>query len=103
MDDVEEGSLLGIKNYEEDLEEKVWLIKAQNPGTAQYDKLSQDLEQNQSADKKETSLKKLGHYIWHKLTNVFVTYFFLYSIVWPCVFGLRDVTFHAGQGGSQTP
>lgn len=39
VDNVEESSLLGIKNYEDDLKEKIWLIQAQNPGTAQYDKL----------------------------------------------------------------
>ena len=47
MDDEEEGSLLGVKNYKQDLKEKIGLVQAQNPGTAQDDELSDDLEQNQ--------------------------------------------------------
>lgn len=47
MDDEEEGALLGVQNYKEDLKEKVCLVETQNPGTAQYDKLSHNLEQNQ--------------------------------------------------------
>lgn len=47
VDNEEEGALLGVKNDEEDLEEEVGLVQAQNPGTAQYDKLGHNLEQNQ--------------------------------------------------------
>lgn len=50
MDDEEEGALLGIQNYKQDLKEKVCLVETQNPGTAQYDKLSHNLEQNQPAE-----------------------------------------------------
>lgn len=39
VDDVEEGALLGIKDYKENLKEEIGLIQAQNPGAAQYDKL----------------------------------------------------------------
>lgn len=51
MDDEKEGALLGVKNYEEDLKEKVRLVQAQNPGAAQYDKLGHDLEHNQPVNK----------------------------------------------------
>lgn len=52
VDDEEEGALLGVQNYKEDLKEKVYLVDPQNPGTAQYDKLSHNLEQNQPAEEK---------------------------------------------------
>lgn len=53
VDNIEEGALLGVENDEEDLKEKVWLVQAYNPGTAQYDKLSHNLEHNQSEKKKK--------------------------------------------------
>lgn len=52
VDDEEEGALLGVQNYKQDLKEKVCLVETQNPGTAQYDKLSHNLEQNQPAEEK---------------------------------------------------
>lgn len=52
VDNEEEGALLGIQNYKQDLKEKVCLVETQNPGTAQYDKLSHNLEQNQPAEEK---------------------------------------------------
>lgn len=52
MDDEEEGALLGVQDYEQDLKEKVCLVETQNPGTAQYDKLGHNLEQNQPAKEK---------------------------------------------------
>jgi len=45
--DEEEGALLGVQENEEDLKENVCLEQAQNPRTAQYDKLGQDFEHNQ--------------------------------------------------------
>ena len=53
VDDEEEGALLGVKNYEQDLKEQIGLVQAQNPGAAQYEKLSHDLEQNQPETKKD--------------------------------------------------
>lgn len=53
MDNEEEGALLGVKDYEHDLKEKICLVQTQNPGTAQNDKLSHDLEQNQPVKKWE--------------------------------------------------
>lgn len=52
MDDEEEGALLGVQDYEQHLKEKVCLVETQNPGTAQYDKLGHNLEQNQPAKEK---------------------------------------------------
>lgn len=52
VDDEEEGALLGVQNYKQDLKEKVCLVETQNPGTAQYEKLSYNLEQNQPAEEK---------------------------------------------------
>lgn len=52
VDDEEEGALLGVQDYEQDLKEKVCLVETQNPGTAQYDKLGHNLEQNQPAKEK---------------------------------------------------
>lgn len=52
VDDEEEGALLGVQNYEEDLKEQVCLVEPQNPGTAQYDKLGHNLEQNHPAEEK---------------------------------------------------
>lgn len=54
MDDEEERALLGVQDYEKHLKEEIRLVQAQNPGTAQYDKLGQDLEHNQPADKTNT-------------------------------------------------
>lgn len=48
VDDEEEGALLGVENYKQDLEEEVGLVQAENPGAAQYDKLGNNFEQNQS-------------------------------------------------------
>ena len=64
MDDEEEGALLGVKEDEEDLEEKIWLVQAQNPGAAQDDKLGQDLEHDQSANNTNTKWVQGG---WHLL------------------------------------
>lgn len=47
VDNEEEGALLGVENYKQDLKEEIRLVQAQNPGTAQDDKLGHDLEQNQ--------------------------------------------------------
>lgn len=47
MDNEEEGALLGVENYKQDLKEEIRLVQAQNPGTAQDDKLGHDLEHNQ--------------------------------------------------------
>lgn len=52
MDDEEEGALLGVQHYKQHLKEKVCLVETQNPGTAQYDKLSHNLEQNQPVEEK---------------------------------------------------
>lgn len=52
VDDEEEGALLGVQNYKQDLKEKVCLVETQNPGTAQYDKLGHNLEQNHPAEEK---------------------------------------------------
>lgn len=52
VDDEEEGALLGVQNDEQDLKEQVCLVDTQNPGTAQYDELGHDLEQNQPAMEK---------------------------------------------------
>lgn len=49
VDDEKEGALLGVQNDEQDLKEQVCLVDTQNPSTAQYDELGQDLEQNQPA------------------------------------------------------
>ena len=51
MDNEEEGVLLGVENYKQDLKEEIRLVEAQNPGTAQDDKLGHDLEQNQPVKK----------------------------------------------------
>lgn len=53
MDNEEEGALLGVKNDEHDPKEKIHLVQTQNPGAAQYDKLSHNLEQNQPVKKKK--------------------------------------------------
>lgn len=45
--DEEEGALLRVEEDEENTEEKVGLIQAQNPRTAQNDKLGQDFKHNQ--------------------------------------------------------
>lgn len=52
VDDEEEGALLGVQNYKQDLKEKVRLVETQNPGTAQNDKLGHNLEQNQPVEEK---------------------------------------------------
>lgn len=57
MDDEEEGALLGVKNDEHDPKEKIHLVQTQNPGAAQYDKLSHNLEQNQPVKKKVMVMK----------------------------------------------
>lgn len=51
MNDEEEGALLRVQNDEHDLKEKIRLVQTQNPGTAQYDKLGYNLEQNQPVKK----------------------------------------------------
>lgn len=51
VNDEEEGSLLRVQNDEHDLKEKIRLVQTQNPGTAQYDKLGYNLEQNQPVKK----------------------------------------------------
>lgn len=52
VDNEQEGPLLGVEQNEHNLEEEVALVQTQDPGTAQDDKLGQDLEQNQSEKKK---------------------------------------------------
>lgn len=52
MYNEQECPLLGVEHDEEDLEEKVGLVQAQNPRTAQYDKLCQDFENNQPEKQK---------------------------------------------------
>lgn len=44
VDNEEEGTLLGVENDEEHLEEEISLVQTQNPGAAQYDKLGNNLE-----------------------------------------------------------
>ncbi len=53
MNDEKEGTLLGVKNYEQDLKEEICLVEAKNPGTAQNDKLGHNLEQYQPEKKKK--------------------------------------------------
>lgn len=52
VDDEEEGALLGVQNYKKNLKEEVCLVETKNPGTAQNDKLSHNLEQNHPAEEK---------------------------------------------------
>lgn len=52
VNDEEEGALLGVQNYEQDLKEKVCLVETQNPGTSQNHKLRHNFEQNQPAKEK---------------------------------------------------
>lgn len=47
MHNEKECALLGVEEDEENLEEKVRLVQAQDPRTAQYDKLGHDFEHNQ--------------------------------------------------------
>lgn len=47
MDDEEEGALLGVEDYKEDLKEEIGLVQAQDPGTAEDDELSYDLKEDQ--------------------------------------------------------
>lgn len=67
MDDEEEGALLGVQNYKEDLKEQVCLVEPQNPGTAQYDKLGHNLEQNHPAEEK----REIFSHMWDSAAAVF--------------------------------
>lgn len=70
VNDVEEGALLGVKEDEEVLGDRACLVEAQDPGTAQYDKLGQNLEDYQSGRERErerehtTSTEHTVLYVW---------------------------------------
>lgn len=63
VNDEEEGALLRVQNDEHDLKEKICLVQTQNPGTAQYDKLGYNLEQNQPV-KKNVKLVKSDFFLY---------------------------------------
>lgn len=93
VDDEEEGALLGVQHDEQDLKEQVCLVETQNPGTAQYDELGHDLEQNQPA-KEKRDLNEVDV----SFTRSRQTF-----CLRPGVFGLGNTASHVGQGGSQRP
>lgn len=93
MDDEEEGALLGVQNDEQDLKEQVCLVETQNPGTAQYDELGHDLEQNQPAKEKRDLNEVDVNFTCNRQD----------FCVRPGVFGLGSAASHVGQGGSQRP